>query len=95
MNYAHLALQMLVYLRYRVGGGFRKAMYQCDDDWQMIGTEGSTTVRCGETKVMSGDELGHLFGTLVGESLLRRVRLLVLRRSIMALPREIEWSCPE
>ena len=42
----------------------------------------------------SGDELGPLFGTLVGESSLRRARLLVLRRSIMVFPREIAWSSP-
>ena len=40
----------------------------------------------------SVDELGPLFGTLVGVSLLRRAKLLVLRRSIIVLSREISWS---
>ena len=52
------------------------------------------TVRCVETIVRSEDELGPLFGTLVGESSLSKARLLVLRRSIMVLPREISWSSP-
>ena len=42
----------------------------------------------------SGDELGSLIGTIVGESSLRRAMLLGLRRFIMELPREIAWSSP-
>ena len=60
---------------------FRKPICQCDDDWKWLDR------RCGETIVMYGDELGLLFGTLVGEFSLRRLRLLVLRRCILVLPR--------
>ena len=50
------------------------------------------TVGYSEAIVRSGKELGPEFGTLVGESSLRRANLLLLSRSTMTFPRVDAWS---
>ena len=54
----------------------------------------TSTVRYVETVVRSENELGSLFRTLLGESSLRKARLLALRRSIIVWPHEVAWSSP-
>ena len=79
-----LALRILVYVRYGsvAGSGNQSASVMMTGRWSeqrvVSGCQVAPTDRCGETIVRSGDELGPLFGTLVGESSLMRARLLVL-----------------
>ena len=100
VKYAHLVLRILVYLRYgSVGGSGNQSTnvmitFRWLEQREMSGCQVAPTDWCGETIVRSGDELGPVFETLVGESSLIRASWLVLRRSTMELPHEFPWSSP-
>ena len=50
-------------------------------------------IDCGEAIVRSDKELDPVFGTLVGESSLRRAKLLLFSRSTLAFPFADVLSC--